>query len=43
MDGPLHPEGVFLFERCRLDPISRTLTRDGAHIPMPSRLFDTLL
>jgi len=42
MDGPLQ-SGVFLFERCRVDPIGRTLTRDGVRIAMPSRLFDTLL
>jgi len=43
MDGPIHQEGVFVFERCRLDPVSRTLSRDGARIVLQPRLFDTLL
>ncbi len=43
MDGPVHQEGMFVFERCRLDPVSRTLTRDGVRIALQPRLFDTLL
>jgi serine/threonine-protein kinase len=43
MDGPIRPEGVYLFEQFRLDPVSRTLTRDGARVPLAARLFDTLL
>jgi DNA-binding winged helix-turn-helix (wHTH) protein/TolB-like protein len=42
MDGAAH-HGVFVFERCRLDPVSRTLTRDGARITLQPRLFDVLL
>jgi len=43
MDGAVHLQGTFVFARCRLDPISRTLTRDGARITLEPRLFDTLL
>jgi len=43
VDGAVHQQRVFVFERCRLDPISRTLTRDGARIGLQPRLFDTLL
>jgi serine/threonine-protein kinase len=43
MDGPIRPEGVYLFEQFRLDPVSRTLTRNDARVPLAARLFDTLL
>jgi len=43
MDALVHHQGMFVFERCRLDPVSRTLTRDGARITLQPRLFDTLL
>jgi serine/threonine-protein kinase len=43
MDGPIRPEGVYLFAQFRLDPVTRTLTRDGAKVPLAARLFDTLL
>jgi len=34
---------MYVFERCRLDPVSCTLTLDGARINLRPRLFDTLL
>jgi DNA-binding winged helix-turn-helix (wHTH) protein len=32
-----------VFGRFRLDPVRRTLTRDGAPITLSSRVFDALL
>jgi hypothetical protein len=48
MDGVPHPDnmrgnGVYTFERCLLDPVSRRLVRDGVQIKLPARLFETLL
>ena len=43
MDGPTRAESCYVFERCRLDPVSRTLTRDGQKVPLQGRLFDVLL
>jgi TolB-like protein/DNA-binding winged helix-turn-helix (wHTH) protein/tetratricopeptide (TPR) repeat protein len=43
MDGPTHADGCYVFERCRLDPVSRTLMRDGQKVPLQGRLFDVLL
>jgi TolB-like protein/DNA-binding winged helix-turn-helix (wHTH) protein/Tfp pilus assembly protein PilF len=43
MDAATPPERVYAFERFQLDPVGRTLTRDGVRIPLPARLFDTLL
>jgi DNA-binding response OmpR family regulator len=40
MDGPTRADGCYVFERCRLDPVSRTLTRDGQKVPLQGRLFD---
>ena len=36
-------DGVYVFEQCQLDPISRRLTRAGQAVKLPARLFDTLL
>jgi TolB-like protein/DNA-binding winged helix-turn-helix (wHTH) protein/tetratricopeptide (TPR) repeat protein len=43
MDAAAPPEGVYAFEQFQLDPISRTLTRDGVRVALPARLFDTLM
>lgn len=43
MDGAIHQQGMFVFERCRLDQVSRTLTRDGVRVTLEPRLFDMLL
>jgi TolB-like protein/DNA-binding winged helix-turn-helix (wHTH) protein/tetratricopeptide (TPR) repeat protein len=43
MDGPVHQQGIYRFEQCRLNPVSRALSRNGAPVPLRSRLFDTLL
>jgi TolB-like protein/DNA-binding winged helix-turn-helix (wHTH) protein/Tfp pilus assembly protein PilF len=43
MDGATPPAGIYAFERFQLDSISRTVTRDGVRVPLPARLFDTLL
>lgn len=49
-DGPSIAEAtetiapdVLRFERCRLDPVARQLTRDGVPVPLSGRLFETLL
>jgi serine/threonine-protein kinase len=43
MDGSARKEGTYTFGKYRLDPIRRTLTRDGAQVALTARLFDTLL
>jgi TolB-like protein/DNA-binding winged helix-turn-helix (wHTH) protein/tetratricopeptide (TPR) repeat protein len=43
MDGPPLPDGCYVFERCRLDPIGRILARDGQKAKLQGRLFDVLL
>lgn len=43
MDGAQSPGSYYLFEFCRLDTVSRTLTRRGVRVPLPARLFDILL
>jgi serine/threonine-protein kinase len=43
MDAPARLAGIYCFEKFRLEPISRTLTRDGQRVPIAPRLFDTLL
>jgi serine/threonine-protein kinase len=35
-------EGIYEFGPFQLDPLSRTLTRDGVRVPLAPRLFDTL-
>jgi TolB-like protein/DNA-binding winged helix-turn-helix (wHTH) protein len=42
MDGHEEDRRIYLFDTCRLDPISRSLTHAGALVPLPPRLFDTL-
>jgi TolB-like protein/DNA-binding winged helix-turn-helix (wHTH) protein len=43
MDVSVKDKGVYVFGPFRLDPVRRTLTRDGAPIKLAARLFDTLL
>lgn len=43
MDGSARRVGIYTFGAYRLDPIRRTVTRDGAQAPLTARLFDTLL
>jgi TolB-like protein/DNA-binding winged helix-turn-helix (wHTH) protein len=43
MDVSTRERGVFLFGPFRLDPVRRTLLRDGAVVVLAPRLFDTLL
>jgi TolB-like protein/DNA-binding winged helix-turn-helix (wHTH) protein/Tfp pilus assembly protein PilF len=42
-DFTLRRRGIYAFGPFKLDPIRRTLLRDGAAVPLPSRLFETLL
>jgi DNA-binding winged helix-turn-helix (wHTH) protein len=41
-DVPGQLEGIYEFGPFQLDPLSRTLTRDGVRVPLAPRLFDTL-
>jgi len=43
MDVSVGDKGAYVFGPFRLDPVRRTLTRDGVPIKMSARLFDTLL
>ena len=43
MDVSVRDKGVYEFGPFRLDPVRRTLTRDGAPVKLASRPFDTLL
>jgi DNA-binding winged helix-turn-helix (wHTH) protein/TolB-like protein len=43
MDISIKDRGVFAFGPFRLDPLRRTLRRDGATLKLSPRLFDTLL
>jgi DNA-binding winged helix-turn-helix (wHTH) protein/tetratricopeptide (TPR) repeat protein len=43
MDVSLNETGVYLFGPFRLDPVRRSLTRNGATVLLTSRLFDLLL
>ena len=43
MDISTRERGVFLFGPFRLDPVRRTLLRDGVQVVLAPRLFDTLL
>ena len=43
MDVSTRDRGVFLFGPFRLDPVRRTLMRDGVPVSLAPRLFDTLL
>ena len=40
IEEPLH---AFVFGEFVLDPAERTLTRDGAAVPLPPRAFDLIL
>jgi serine/threonine-protein kinase len=42
MDVLVRNQGIYRFGPFRLDPVGRTLTRDGAPVPLQARLFDTL-
>ena len=42
MDGPGHRDIVYAFDDFRLDPVGRTLKRDGNSLKISARLFDTL-
>ena len=43
MDVFQREKGVYTFERFRLDPVRRTLLRDGLPLKLGARLFDALL
>jgi TolB-like protein/DNA-binding winged helix-turn-helix (wHTH) protein/Flp pilus assembly protein TadD len=43
MDVSVKDKGVYAFGPFRLDPVRRTLTREGTAIKLAARLFDTLL
>jgi TolB-like protein/DNA-binding winged helix-turn-helix (wHTH) protein/Tfp pilus assembly protein PilF len=43
MDVSVKDRGVYAFGPFRLDPVRRTLTRDGTPVKLAARLFETLL
>ena len=43
MDVSVKDRGVYAFGPFRLDPVRRTLTRDGVSVKLAARLFETLL
>jgi len=43
MDVLFREKGTYRFGPFRLDPVRRTLLRDGDRVPLTARLFDTLL
>ena len=43
MDISVKDKGVYAFGPFRLDPVRRTLTRDGVLVKLAARPFDTLL
>ena len=43
MDMSVTEKGLYAFGPFRLDPTRRVLTRDGARVAMPPKIFDTLL
>jgi len=43
MDISVREAGFYAFGRFALDPVRRTLTRDGVPVDLTARLFDTLL
>jgi TolB-like protein/DNA-binding winged helix-turn-helix (wHTH) protein/Flp pilus assembly protein TadD len=43
MDVSVKDRGVYAFGPFRLDPVRRTLTRDGVPVKLAARLFETLL
>jgi serine/threonine-protein kinase len=43
MDGQVPAECCYVFDSCRLDPVSRTLTRDGQTAKLHGQPFDVLL
>jgi DNA-binding winged helix-turn-helix (wHTH) protein/TolB-like protein len=43
MDVLFREKGTYSFGPFRLDPVRRTLLRDGDRVPLTARLFDTLL
>jgi DNA-binding winged helix-turn-helix (wHTH) protein len=43
MDVLFREKGTYRFGPFLLDPVRRTLLRDGDRVPLTARLFDTLL